>query len=365
MAKTKLKPKETWWRKALNYSGYALILAAVLFVISFHTNQNKNQLFSLFGYSIAVIQSGSMVAGGYDIGERVLIRSCNSDNLRVGDIIVFYMYTSTGTSTNLTDITDTPDIQTDGDESSSVVQARKPLADIRNEGKELIFHRINRIMVDDYGFRFFETLGDSNNGRVDGFIYEKYVVGQNIALSETVSSVLNFATGTMGMFIIILFPIAILGLLQVKAFTAQMFGAMLANKLIQRKIHYNDKDLKDVDISDYLSDYEKYYVYDVTPQKEKEEIVNLIWGDLDDKEMDIKQKVSATYLKKSFTLYKQDRDKFWDYWIEKEKSNFSHRKLQIYKIRADLVLKQGMSDEEAEIKAVKIFKETNSNGNGN
>lgn len=363
MAKTKLKPKVAWWRKALNFAGYAIMIGAVLFVVSFQT-QNKNQLFSLFGYSIAVIQSGSMLPE-YEIGERVLIRNCNTDDLRVGDIIVFYMYTVTGATTHLTDISNTPEIETNGDETHNIVKARKSVNDIVNEGRQLIFHRIHRIMVDEYGFRFFETLGDNNHGSVDGFIYEKYVVGQHINLSETASSILNFVTGTMGLFIIILFPIGILALLQVKYFTEQMFGAMLATKLVQRKIRYDDKDLKDVDVAEFLSEYEKYYIYDLSPEKEKENIIKLFWGDLGDKEMDISQKVEATKLKKSFVLYRQDRDKFWEYWISKEKNPVLKKKMQIHKIQADLILKQGMKDDEAATKAVKIFKETNSDGIGN
>lgn len=367
MAKIKLKERKPWWRTALNAAGYMFVIIALAFVVFVQFNQNKNQLFSIFGYSIAVIQSGSMMPR-FEVGERVVIRSCNTDNLRKNDIIVFYKYIDNCDKTihfeNITESVETYEKPV-LDEIPDIFNQRTSVNIIMGDSNiKLVFHRIMEIWVDDYGVRFFETQGDHNSSS-DGKMREDYVAGQYIEISETAKSVLNFVSSPTGLFIIVLIPISILTLLQIKYFAAEMFGVILSKRLIKRKIRYDNKDLKDIEVSKFLSDPEKLYLYDITLKAEKENIKNLLWGDLDDEKLTIQQKIIASSLKKSFILYKDDREKYWDYWIDKEKSNFIKKQLQIARIQANLVLKEGVSDEEAPKKALKIYKELNSNGTEN
>lgn len=368
MAKAKIKEKKPWWKIALSISGYAFIIIALVFVVFVQFNQNKNQLFSIFGYSIAVIQSGSMMPD-FEIGEKVIIKSCNTDNLRKNDIIVFYKFIDTcDYGIHFEEITETVETYEEPvlDEVPNIFAQRTSVNTVKGfSDVKLVFHRIVAIWVDDYGVRFFETMGDKNYPSSDGKMREDYVAGQYVEISETAKSVLNFVSSPTGLFVIVLIPIAILAILQIKYFSTEMFGVVLAKRLIKRKIRYDDKDLKDIDVSGFLSEPEKIYLYDIVPKIDKENVKKLLWGDLDDNKLTIQQKIIASNLKKSFILYKDDREKYWDYWINKERNNFVKKQLQIARIQANLILKEGVSDEDAPKQASKIFKELNSNGTGN
>ena len=89
---------------------YVLIVVAIIFIIFLYVGQTKNRLVSIFGYSVAVIQSGSMIDGGFNVGEKVIIKKVNIQELKKDDIIVFYKYSDPAdvklTKTEITDIID-------------------------------------------------------------------------------------------------------------------------------------------------------------------------------------------------------------------------------------------------------------------
>ena len=71
-----------------------LILVS-LFAYVFFSNifKQDNEMKSVFGVNFAIVQTGSMVDGGFDVGDFVLIKKINAEKttLKVGDIIEIKM----------------------------------------------------------------------------------------------------------------------------------------------------------------------------------------------------------------------------------------------------------------------------------
>ena len=176
---------------------YGVLIFAMIMVVILHFNQGKNQMIPIFGYSIAVIQTGSMIDGGFNIGDKVLVKVPNTDNLRVGDIIVFYKYLDPADNT-IIKINITEDIENYEETTEYNQEAKNALDESRLTQKEvmekdaiLIFHRITTIYADEFGTRFFQTKGDSNYGADSILVREDFVVGQHVETAGIITGFFN------------------------------------------------------------------------------------------------------------------------------------------------------------------------------
>ena len=182
---------------------------------------------NIFGYSLVTILSESMTNSGFEIDDAVMVKSTDSEELKVGDVIAYYKYIET-TSANLSDIaraekTDTATatevaLASGGDSYSRVSSWKLYLSKLfsnitytATEASEkaikanstIIFHQIVDIVEYD-GYRWFKTWGTSNlDARGDPvydayWIREDYVIGRYTHTSSTVRSFLSFASTNSG-----------------------------------------------------------------------------------------------------------------------------------------------------------------------
>lgn len=348
--KEKTKKNKIW--SVISTIIYIVLLAFLLFALLANVNKKPNQISGLFGYAFAVVQSGSMLDAGFEVGEVVLIHSCNTDNLKKDDIIVFYSYKDSAdypvlsSLTNITNETSNGTYQDFEVDDSSL--NRHTAEDAMNAGSMLIFHRIIDVYVDPYGTRFFATKGDSNAGADTIYIREDFVCAQYVNSSPFMQSVMQFITSPLGLAVVIILPIALTIILQGFSFAREFKTARLAEKLLKRQIRYSDVDTQKHKLSEMLSDAEKVYLYDISAEEDKPNLAIILWDD------GVEEKLK---------LYEEDRAKYYEAFRQ-NLSKTQAKKLDFLKIKADIIaLNPQILEEEVDTKAKLIYKEQKEQNN--
>ena len=342
--KEKTKKRKIW--SVLSTILYVVLLAFLLFALLANVNKKPNEISGIFGYAFAVVQSGSMLDAGFEVGEVVLIHTCNTDTLKKDDIIVFYSYKDSADSavlSNLTNITAETsngtyvDFKLDDSELN-----RHTKTDAVNAGSMLIFHRIIDVYVDNFGTRFFATKGDSNAGADTIYIREDFVCAEYVNSSPFVESLLQFITSPIGLTVVILLPILFTIVLQMFSFSNEIKSARLAEKLLRRQIRYSEVDTKKHKLDEMLSDAEKIYLYDISLKEDKPNLAIILWED---------------GVNEALTAYQEDRDKYYEIF-RKTLSKSQNKKLDFLKIKADIIFANPeISEEDVDSQAKLIYKE--------
>ncbi|MBQ2713389.1 MAG: hypothetical protein IJF22_00285 [Clostridia bacterium] len=327
---------------------YVVLLLLLVFALIANLSKKDNQISGLFGFSFAVVQSGSMIDGGFDVGDMVLIKSVNTDTLKKDDIIVFYKYKDPADNQVLSyvqahKITDEISAgtyqDTVGDDS---VLNRGTTQNAVNANSMLVFHRIVDIYVDQYGERFFETKGDSNGVKDDILIREDFVCAVYVGSSPFIQDVLQFVTSPTGLCVVILLPILLTIGLQIFSFMSEVRGTTAASKLLSRKLKYKDVDFTKIKVAEYLSEPEKVYLYDITDPEDKLNLAIILWDE---------------GVEEALEVYEKDREKFYQHFFDKF-SKSETKKLKFLKIKADLVKQNPeISEEDIDRQAKVIYKE--------
>lgn len=324
---------------------YVVLLALLLLTLFMNLTKKENEISSFLGYSFAVVQSGSMIDGGFEIGDMVIIKQVNTDSLRKDDIIVFYNYSDHSYQPNkndlvkITDIIDSPSyVEEDKDTTALNLHTKQDA--INSSGVKLIFHRIIDIYVDEYGMRFYETKGDSN-GSADGLLVrEDFICAKYLQSGNGIQSVLNFITSPVGIAVVIILPILLTVILEVFVFGKEIKSNLIVEKLMTRKIRYGDVDTQKYKIADFLADEEKIYLYDISHIEDRENLAIILWD---------------TDVQEILNLRKISREKYYSEF-EKTLSKQSLKKLQYLKIKADIITKNpNIDDEKASKEAKTIF----------
>ena len=327
---------------------YVVLLLLLVFALIANLGKKDNQISGLFGFSFAVVQSGSMIDGGFDVGDMVLIKSVNTDTLKKDDIIVFYKYKDPADNQILSyvqahKITDEISAGTYQDFSSDdSVLNRGTTQNAVNANSMLVFHRIVDIYVDQYGERFFETKGDSNGVKDDILIREDFVCAVYVGSSPFIQDVLQFVTSPTGLCVVILLPILLTIGLQIFSFMSEVRGTTAASKLLSRKLKYKDVDFTKIKVAEYLSEPEKVYLYDITDPEDKLNLAIILWDE---------------GVEEALEVYEKDREKFYQHFFDKF-SKSETKKLKFLKIKADLVKQNPeISEEDIDRQAKVIYKE--------
>ena len=327
---------------------YVLLLLLLVFALIANLGKKDNQISGLFGFSFAVVQSGSMIDGGFDVGDMVLIKSCNTDALKQGDIIVFYKYKDPADNQVLSYVTEhkiTDEISAGTYQDFSNDDGALNRGDLQNAvnaNSMLIFHRIIDIYVDQYGERFFETKGDSNGVKDDILVREDFVCAVYVGSSPFVQDVLQFVTSPTGLCVVILLPILLTIGLQIFSFMGEVRGTTAAAKLLSRKLKYKDVDFTKIKVAEYLSEPEKVYLYDITDPEDKLNLAIILWDE---------------GVEEALEVYEKDREKFYEFFFDKF-SKSETKKLKFLKIKADLVKQNPeISEEDIDRQAKVIYKE--------
>lgn len=335
---------------------YVLLISIIAITLFSYFSRKEGEITNICGYSFSIIMTGSMTDGGFNPGDEVVIKRVNTDTLRKGDIIVFYQqYDSvdnTITKNNITtDLDNGTYIETSFQQTpNSIVLQRSSRENVQKDSSiKMIFHRIINIYEDDYGTRYYETKGDSNNS-ADQCVREDMVVGKYVDLPDFVYAILNFTTKPLGLFILVVIPLGYVFISQLWEFVRQLKSEIYKRKLFAGKISVMDKKIVKNKVCEKMNDEEKIFLFDITPQKFQPTLARKIW----------KEDVERIIL-----LREKSRDLYWKYW--KIKMHKEERpEMIITKEQARLILEENVSFKDSYNIAVKnLKKDKKDNGNTN
>ena len=351
MSQIQPEKKKKSIKSIIFYTIYIALLGMIVVSIIMNIGKKDNEMKSFFGYNFAVVQTGSMVDGGFDIGDFVFIKEVDASkkDLKVGDIIVFYynfcdpydqsfqfqIDASPDFKANHT-ITD-PETWVAPNNPDPHKKDRWTRQDAIDAGAILVFHRIINIYFDDYGNKYFETLGDSNDNDADDvYVRDDFVVAEYGGQTPFISTILSYIATPIGLIIVFLLPVALMVITQIVSFIKEMRFCSTVSALLRRKATIHDLDTKDFKLAQYLAPEEKAYLYDISPQEDKEDIAIILW------EEEISEKLE---------LYEKSREEFYQAFAN-ELPEKKHNKVWLLKAKADIIRQNpSISDEDAEAKA--------------
>lgn len=158
-----------------------MFVCLVTSVVVFTSNQKNHADVRLFG----IIQSGSMEASGYDIGDVVFINKAKQE-YQVGDVILFYR---------------------------APTEYGKPIKDANVKSVSVWVHQIIDVGVDDLGRTTYLTKGTSNLKDDVYYVPEDFVLGEAVQLPKQVNLVFRFLLSVWGIVLTIVVPSATLFIL--------------------------------------------------------------------------------------------------------------------------------------------------------
>ena len=214
-----LKPKTTK-QKILSICADIACVILVLFasIVCFSGLNSRIQKVcpTFAGYSNLKVQTGSMVASGFNVGDSLIVKTVNTRTLHENDKIAFYVYADdykafdVNTCVRINNDTIAQTSYTTSVGSLFGIQTTK-IATAAKSGAKLVFHHIRAIYEDASGTRWFKTYGSSNSVDDLWFISEDMVVGVYVdSPVATFFSKLISATNSRYGFLILLVPVLLL-----------------------------------------------------------------------------------------------------------------------------------------------------------
>ncbi len=354
---------------------YPLIIMSLLTSMISITARDSTQVRGIFGYSVVTILSGSMKAGGFEVGDVVFLKDEKPENittsivenagqenqsvLQLGDVIAFYRYSvgapSKNSLTKLQPGEELPEIDENVEEiyNSSIKNSA-----IKNKS-EVIFHRVVAIYMAVDGTYFFETRGDSNGivkEEIDGETVEKedwtkgidtslvsehLIVGKYIKAPEFVTSALTYMITPDGMFWIIIVPLAVIVFLQIIELMTIVFDMATEKKVLEGSLEFDSEESIKAKVGKEMSEYNKIYFYDISPQEQKHRVRHFLWEEGFEKNPRKEARIQNN-VEKSIKLYKENRDSYWEFWIENARSKSMKSKLAKLQRNANIIVKTRM-----------------------
>ncbi len=257
MDKRKLRKGKKLYKVIDNITSVLMIPFVVIMLIlclSMFDARSKNQVPSMFGYSVVEVQSDSMKASGFVKGDTAVIQEQNINSLEVGDIIAFYSYIDSKYSK--------PNGATESINEGSVlsynngkipVYASVSYANSQEKaakcGSPIYFHEIVEIIVEeDNGTVWFRTKGSSNEKADPFLIREDFVIGSHYETSSFLTTLLAFVTSTSGIVWLVIVPWGILFTLSMIPWWEYISLFAYERKLVKGKMKIDDKDIQENDV---------------------------------------------------------------------------------------------------------------------
>ncbi len=327
------------------------VLIISLFSSFFMLVQKKqNKITSIFGYSFVNVLSGSMVDEGFKIGDTVITHKCNERNVQIGDIIAFY-YASSTKSPSASDMHLVVEYKNYDykelakNEEDNIYRTEIQISDypkINDKSAEYIkkaqddkakvyFHQVVAIYIDDEGNMFFKTKGSNNSTADTPLTRGDLIVGKYVTTPVFIRRAVSFCASPLGMIVLVCFPLSMLVLMQCLSLIEQVSIIALEKKLLSGELSYKDEEIKKNLSSNQIESYNKVYYYYITPDEQKPEVKEFLWGDLlNVKIPSDKQLIDLARLNNSLTKLESSDLAYWNEWIEKSKG-IEKKKLIQYK----------------------------------
>lgn len=286
----KIIKKKTPLQKAVSivFDTACILVAVVCGLICFCnvSSRFQNLTPSIAGFSTMRIASGSMVNSGYQIGDAVVIQAVDTDTLKVGDNIAFYVYAPSYRFFNKNNATV---VDTSAYEEKDFVVSVTSFLGIQNKQVQTaakaqskrVFHEIIEVYEDAKGERWFKTKGTSNPLPDSWIVNENYVLGSNndSDIAKFMAAVINGATSSMGSVTVLVVPLIIIAMFIVGLSVKDVQLAMLENDIVEEKRKLTDDICVKNKIGYQLSPKAKYKVLATATPDEKMKYISLLWKD--------------------------------------------------------------------------------------
>ncbi|MBE7076498.1 MAG: hypothetical protein E7374_01235 [Clostridiales bacterium] len=265
-----------------------VLMVAICAVLCFASINSRFQNIAptFAGYSSLRVSSESMVASGFDVGDNIIVRSIDTDTLKVGDKIAFYRYPKSYNSFDLNTC-----IKVNSEEIKKHDYKTKPLQFIGMQSKsiresakansKLIFHEIINVYEDDNGTRWFQTKGTSNNIADPEMVEEKVVLGiyDDSKTAKTISHLLGAISSNSGLITFILIPLGLMALIIVIELMKDIQVAKLECDVVEEKRKLTDEICVKNNIGFNMDKKTKLKVLATAPDDKKKEYIALLWKD--------------------------------------------------------------------------------------
>lgn len=288
--KEKFIVKKSPLRKAISIVvDTACVLVAVLCGLVCFCNIScrfQNLPPSVGGYMAMQIVSGSMRASGFEIGDSVMVRAVDTDTLKEGDMIAFYVYTPS--YQNFKSYTATKLDSSQIDDLKYKVSIQNILGIYNNDIQEAakansrrVFHQIIGVYEDSDGVRWFQTKGTSNATRDGWYVKETMVIGAytNTNVASAMSVVISTMTSSVGTIVVLMIPLVIIAFFVVGLCLKDVYISMLENEIVEEKRKLTDDICVKNGIGFQMSNKTKYKVLATAGADEKLTYIGLLWKD--------------------------------------------------------------------------------------
>ena len=311
---------------------YPIIILALLSTVFIYVQKQENKVPSLFGISIACIQSESMLATGFEKGDVVFLHNEKSQDLRAGDIIGFY-YKSIGVSkSNLTLV------QSYNRETKEMTEYSMPeikdnktpthpsLNDVREQKTSVYFHRIVNIYSDASGNLYFETQGDSNASADVSLIYSEYVVGEYSDTPAWLRDVFSFLASSSGIIAMIIVPLSILILFILFSVIEQISNISTTKRVLRRELRFDTDESIAANVGIEMDELEKISFFANAPPEDRAAVAEFLWSHL--------EKGNSKDLKKyeliqiAVEKFEKNPKEYWLFWINQANSSRKKKKIE-------------------------------------
>lgn len=304
------------------------VMIVSLFSACFMLINNRNStLPSFFGISAVKVLSGSMLDGGFKVGDVVFVKEVDPSTLKVGDIIAFYKQFDTCDRYEAENFVSLEEYQTDynGTSLGQTIEGRTDVSTLQKRRASVYFHRIVDIKVlPKDGSLFFETKGDSVTN-VDGYIRQDFLIGRYINTPRIVRDTMAFCSSQTGMICLVVVPLSLLVLLECLSIIEQINNMILENRVFYGEEAFDSKESIKANIGRDMDLYRQVYFYAMCKDDVRQKVRDFLWGNCFDeystkKEIDLRQKIEES------EQYLGDKRKYFDFWANNLQSNYQKRK---------------------------------------
>lgn len=238
---------------------------------------------TFFGYTNLTVVSPSMQKSGINVGDRVLVKNVDTDTLRRGDIIAFYVDPNDYNLFNIdacfkvkdSDIGDltynTTLLTFFGVQNQTILNAS-------NYNRKLVLHHVYDIYQDLNGTRYFKTMGSSNP------MPDSWVISENAILGAMVNTpTAGFITGASSIFsspfgyLLLLLPMILCGVLILVEGFKDINKYKLELDCIEEKRKITDLICVKNDIGYNMSSKNKLKILAQAPDDRRDEYISLLW----------------------------------------------------------------------------------------
>lgn len=238
---------------------FVLIMLAVsvsLSVVSL-LSRTSGDVPHVFGYTLATIQSGSMEASGFKVGDKAVLKR-KAEDIAVGDIIA-YRYC----------------IVPDNPAPNRYIDTVKR---VNTKYATIIFHEVIDTLVDDRGVSWYLTKGSSNPTPDAIWIRNDLVVGKHAPEAKAAGVMLKTFSNKYVMLALAVIPTGLLMLILLFQLISYLDVLGHEKRLLKGELSAFDKVCVNKGVARGMKRKDKIKLYLSATESEKDEMADILWG---------------------------------------------------------------------------------------